>query len=80
MKALSVGEIKAQFSEVLEQVKHGESFEILYGKKKTPVAMVVPYVSPEEKTQRTLGILDGKVTIAFADDFKITEEELSGLR
>ncbi|HKK49822.1 MAG TPA: prevent-host-death protein [Alkalispirochaeta sp.] len=80
MKALPVGEIKAQFSEVLEQVKHGESFEILYGKKRTPVAMIVPYVAPEEKAERTLGILDGKVTITFADDFKMTEEELAGLR
>jgi hypothetical protein len=32
------------------------------------------------KAERTLGVLDGKVTISFADDFKITEEELAGLR
>ena len=42
--------------------------------------MVVPYVAPEEKTKRTVGIRDGKVTITFADDFKMTEEELAGLR
>ena len=33
MKSLPVGEIKAQFSEVLEKVRQGESFGILYGKK-----------------------------------------------
>ncbi len=36
MKALPVGEIKVQFSEVFEKVKQGESFGILYGKKERP--------------------------------------------
>jgi prevent-host-death family protein len=80
MKTLPVGEIKAQFSEVLEKVQQGESFGILYGKKKKPVAMIVPYSDSEEKAERKLGILDGKVKITFADDFKITEEEFLGLR
>ncbi|TVR73383.1 MAG: prevent-host-death protein [Spirochaetaceae bacterium] len=80
MEALPVGEIKARFSEVLEKVKRGESFGILYGRKKTPVAMIVPYVETEEKAERKLGILDGKVQITFADDFRITEEEFVSLR
>ena len=80
MKTLPVGEIKAQFSEVLEKVKQGESFGILYGKKKKPVAMIVPYIDSDEKKERKLGILDGKVKITFADDFKMTEEEFLGLR
>lgn len=80
MKALPVGEIKAQFSEVLEKVRHGESFGILYGKKKRPVAMIVPYTETGEKTERKIGILDGKTRIRFADDFKMTEEEFLGLK
>ena len=80
MKALPVGEIKAQFSEVLEKVKQGESFGILYGKKKKPVAMIVPYIDSDEKAERKIGILDGKVKITFVSDFKITEEEFLGLR
>ena len=80
MKALPVGEIKAQFSEVLEKVKQGESFGILYGKKKRPIAMIVPYVDFEEEKERKLGILDGKVKVTFADDFKMTEEEFLGLK
>ncbi len=75
MKTLPVGEFKAQFSEVLTKVKQGESFGIVYGKKKEPVAMIVPYVDSEEKKERNLGILDGKVKVVFADDFKITEQE-----
>jgi len=80
MKTLPVGEIKAQFSEVLEKVKQGESFGILYGKKKRPVAMIVPYTETEKRAERKIGILDGKVQIRFADDFKMTEEEFLGLK
>ena len=79
MKTLAVGEIKSQFSEVLEQVKHGETFGILYGKKKMPVAMIVPYKPNFEHKERTIGILDGKTKIAFSEDFKMTDEELLGL-
>jgi antitoxin (DNA-binding transcriptional repressor) of toxin-antitoxin stability system len=34
MKAYTVGELKARFSEVLSQVKNGESVEVLYGRAK----------------------------------------------
>jgi len=80
MKTLPVGEIKAQFSEVLEKVRQGESFGILYGKKKRPVAMIVPYVEAGKKAKRQLGILDGKTEFKFADDFKISEEEFLALK
>ncbi len=80
MKTLPVGEIKAQFSEVLEKVKQGETYGILYGRKKKPIAMIVPYVDSDAHAARKIGALDGKVKIAFAEDFKITEEEFLGLQ
>lgn len=79
MKTLPVGELKAQFSEVLEKVKSGESFGILYGKKKKPIAMIVPYKDSVDKKERKIGLLEGKVNIQFTDDFKMTEEELLDL-
>jgi len=79
MKTLPVGELKAQFSEVLEKVKSGESFGILYGKKKKPIAMIVPYKDSLEKKERKIGLLEGKINIQFSDDFKMSEEELLGL-
>ena len=79
MKTLPVGELKAHFSEVLEKVKMGESFGILYGKKKKPIAMIVPFPEQETKAEREIGILEGKIKVKFADDFKITEEEFVGL-
>jgi len=78
MKAMAVGELKANFSEILEEVKNGKKVGILYGRAKTPIAMIVPY-SKEKKTRRKIGILDGKVKIEFRDDFKMTSEELCSL-
>jgi prevent-host-death family protein len=79
MKTLPVGELKAQFSEVLEQVKQGQSFGILYGKKKKPVAMIVPYQDAKKRKERKLGLLEKKVRVTFSEDFKMSEEELLGL-
>jgi hypothetical protein len=61
-------------------VKRGESFGILYGKKKRPVAMLVPYVDLEVKARRQIGILDGKAKITFSNEFAMTEEELLDLK
>lgn len=33
MKILTVGNLKAQFSQVIEDIKHGEEITIAYGKK-----------------------------------------------
>lgn len=78
MKTLPVGELKAQFSEVLEKVKKGEKFGILYGRQKTPVAMIVPYSEGETKKSRKIGLYDGKITIRISEDFEVTEEDLLG--
>ena len=80
MKSLPVGELKAHFSEVLEDVQNGETIEILYGKKKTPVARIVPINGSKPKKKRKLGIWEGKVKYVFSDDFKMTDEELLDLR
>jgi len=80
MKTVAVGELKAQFSEILRKVQLGESFGILYGKKKHPVAMLAPFIEEKPKKPRELGLLEGKVNVVFADDFKMTEEELLNLK
>ncbi|MFM9904542.1 MAG: type II toxin-antitoxin system Phd/YefM family antitoxin [Pyrinomonadaceae bacterium] len=81
MKSLSVGEFKAQFSEVLEKVQAGESVGVLYGKNKKPVAKLVPMNDTKSKkaSKRKLGLLNGKMKIVFAPDFKMTEEEFINL-
>lgn len=79
MKSLSVGEFKAQFSEVLEMVRQGESVGVLYGKDKKLIAEINP-PKTQKKEKRKIGIMDGKVEIIFADNFKMTDEELLDLR
>ena len=77
MKALPVAEFKAGFSKILADVRRGERIGVLYGRSKTPVAMIVPY-EPALAGKRELGFLDGEVTIEFTDDFEMTEEEFLG--
>jgi len=75
MKAMAVGEFKTHFSDVLGEVMSGKKVGVLYGRAKKPVAMLVPY-SKEKKVKRKIGILEGKMSVKFADDFTITDEEL----
>ncbi len=77
MRALPVAELKAGFSKVLADVRRGEHIGVLYGRSKTPVAMIVPY-EPAPAGKRELGFLDGEVTIEFTDGFEMTEEEFLG--
>jgi prevent-host-death family protein len=76
MKTLPVGELKAQFSEVLEKVRQGESYGILFGKKKKPVAMIVPYKENLSRKTRKIGLYNKKITIKIAEDFEISEQDL----
>ncbi len=80
MKSLPVGEFKAQFSAVSELIKKGETVEVVYGKKKEPLGYFVPANGFKPVKKRKLGILEGKASVVFADDFKMTEEEFINLR
>ncbi len=75
MNLLPVGEFKAKFSEVLQQVQQGASFGITYGKDKKKVAMVVPYKEYVQKTKFKLGLLEGKASFKIHENFKMTDEE-----
>ena len=78
MITLSVVELVARFSKVLAAVRAGERIGVPYGQSPEPIAMIVPY-EPPDLPEREVGFLDGKVRIAFMDDFDTTEEDLLGL-
>lgn len=80
MKSLPVGEFKATLSELIEKVQQGESFGITYGKSKKLVAELNPPKKQKKLKKRKLGILEGKGSVIFADDFKMTEEEFINLK
>ena len=75
MQSINVGDLKANFSDVLKKVEAGEEFAILFGKRKRIVAKLIP---PKAKTRRKLGMWDGKAKVKFHKDFKMTAEELFG--
>ena len=74
MQEINVGELKANFSEVLKKIQAGEEIAILYGKKKKWVARLVPEIS-EKKSRRKIGIWNKKAKVKFNPDFKLTEAE-----
>jgi antitoxin (DNA-binding transcriptional repressor) of toxin-antitoxin stability system len=77
---MTVGELKRDFSEVLGRVQAGESFQILYGRAKKPVAIIVPTDEKEKLPPRPLGLFDGVWKATLADDFKFSStEEFLGL-
>ena len=76
MKTLAVGELKASFSSVLDEVKHGHPVAVGYGKRKTKLAVIVPYEQYKKAASRKIGILDGRARCRIHKDFKISDEEL----
>jgi prevent-host-death family protein len=76
-KQMTVGDLKAHFSEVLEEVQQGETIEVVYGRAKKPVALIIP-IPRDQKKERVLGLLRNMGPIHIADDFRISDEELFG--
>ena len=76
METLSIGELKARFSEVIGQLKKGHEIAISYGKKKEKIAVLVPYEHYKSKPERKLGILKGRGRCVFHKDFKMSDEEI----
>ena len=79
MKTMTVGELKAQFSEVLGQmVKNGEPVAISFGKKKQKIAAIIPYSQLKLQTGRTLGLMKGRARCVIHDDFALSDEQMLG--
>lgn len=78
MKTIPVGELKAHFSQVVEEVKNGEEVVVSYGKKHENVAVLIPYSTYRKKNRIRLGLLKDQGSAEFGDDFKMTAEELIG--
>lgn len=78
MKAMSVGDFKAQFSDVLRWVASGEEVAIEYGRKKQVVAFLIPAKNARRKGKRPIGLLEGKASFRMTKGFKMTAEEILG--
>lgn len=78
MSVMTIGEVKARFSEVLESVRRGKTVIISYGRKREKVAALVPYRRTAAAKRRPLGLLRGKARLRIAKDFSVTDEQLLG--
>lgn len=78
MQTMTVGEVKAHFSEVLEMVQKGEDVVISFGKKKEKIAVLVPFSHYQGKPARRLGLLEGKASFAVKGDLALSDDELLG--
>ena len=74
MKSVAVGEFKAQFSSVIKELQEGQPITITYGKKRTKLAVLVPYDQFVKSAERQIGVLQGKASYVMHDDFTITDE------
>jgi antitoxin (DNA-binding transcriptional repressor) of toxin-antitoxin stability system len=77
MRTYTIGDFKANLSDILESVRAGESIALAYGQKKEVIAYLVPPKKIALK-KRQLGLLEGKAIVSFKDNFKISEDEFLG--
>ena len=72
MKTMQVAKAKTHFSSLLKEVEAGNEIAITYGKKKETVAVIIPFEIWKKNQKRVLGTLEGKASVAFSPDWKIT--------
>ena len=76
MKTLESAKAKTHFSSVIKDVEAGNEVTITYGRKKQAIAVIIPYEKWKKNQKRQLGTLEGKMSVRFAADFAMTDEEL----
>ena len=78
MQTIQVGEFKARFSEMMDCVREGQTIVVAYGRNQEKVAALIPYAQLEAGAPRTLGTLAKVASVAFDQEFEITDAELLG--
>jgi antitoxin (DNA-binding transcriptional repressor) of toxin-antitoxin stability system len=78
MKTITVAEFEAGFAAVITQVKNGEEIEVCSTEGQQEI---VGYFLPANQRPhaRKIGIMEGKASVIFHDDYTITENEFLGL-
>ena len=76
MKTMAGGEFKVHFSKALEEVKQGHPVAIESGKRKTKVAVIVPYEQYASSAIRRLGVMEERASYAVNEGFGLSDEEL----
>jgi antitoxin (DNA-binding transcriptional repressor) of toxin-antitoxin stability system len=75
MKTISIEEFKTNLSKFEKKILKGEEFVVTRGQKKKKTVKTRLYAEQKPK-RRKLGILEGKVTAKFHDDWEMSDEEM----
>lgn len=79
MKTFTVANLKAQFSTVVSDLRHGEEIVITYGRNKQPLATIVPQSKLKQPNYAIpLGDLKKHGWSYAMHDFPMSDEELLG--
>ena len=78
MESIQVGQLKKDFSSILQQVQLSKKkFIIEYGRKHKKIAMIIPYDhSYEKKEKRKFGLYKNKGSFKINKGFEMSEKEL----
>jgi antitoxin (DNA-binding transcriptional repressor) of toxin-antitoxin stability system len=76
MKTIDYDEAVETFPSLLEEVESGEQIGISSSAGTGTVAVLVPYQIWKPSHPRVLGTLAKKMSVKFADDWYMTDEEL----
>ena len=76
MKTLAVGEFKTHFSEALEDVRHGKTVGVSFGRKGRLVAVLAPPKLVYHQGGVTLGSLKKKASFLTKSSFKLSEADM----
>jgi len=75
MKTLPVAEVRTNFSSLLKEVESGKEIGISFGRKKEIIAVIIPIDEYKKIKTRRLGTLEGKASVEFKGEWKISDEE-----
>lgn len=78
MRTITIGDLKANFSQIIKDVEAGEKIIIAFGKQSKKVAVIVPFQQYFGR-KRKLGLLANRGKVKFANDWEMTEGELVGI-
>lgn len=77
MKTMTTADFKANFSSVVNELKRGNKVVITYGRRKVPLATVIPQSLLEKPNYSVkLGDLKSHGWTYALKDFEMTEEDL----
>lgn len=76
MKTVEVAELKSHLSEYIKSVQDGDEIQVINGKTKQTIALIVSPDKHKSNRKRAIGSLKDKFTVEFKKDYKMDMSDL----